>query len=150
MTEMLNKEFSRKTFLKGGGAMIVGFSMAGAAIGAKTANTAGIDPYASMGPFDQGMIDSWIVVNADNTVSLKAGKIELGQGTPTGLMMIAAEELDVAMGQMKWTQHDTNTTPIQGGTWGSQGIQSGGIQVRAAAAAAKDALLTLAATNLGV
>ena len=26
MTEMLNKEFSRKSFVKGGGAMIVGFS----------------------------------------------------------------------------------------------------------------------------
>ena len=28
MTEMLNKEFSRKSFLKGGGAMVVGFSVA--------------------------------------------------------------------------------------------------------------------------
>ena len=31
MTEILNKEFSRKSFLKGGGAMVVGFSLAGAA-----------------------------------------------------------------------------------------------------------------------
>ena len=30
MTEILNKEFSRKSFVKGGGAMIVGFSLAGA------------------------------------------------------------------------------------------------------------------------
>ena len=29
MTEMLNKEFSRKSFLKGGGALIVGFSAGG-------------------------------------------------------------------------------------------------------------------------
>ena len=107
-SETLNREFSRTTFLKGGGALIVGFSMAGAAVGAKAGSTAGIDPYASMGPFDQGMIDSWIVVNADNTVSLKAGKIELGQGTPTGLMMIAAEELDMGLGQMKPVFHDTN------------------------------------------
>jgi hypothetical protein len=42
MTEILNKEFSRTSFLKGGGAMIVGFSMAGAAVGARTASTAGI------------------------------------------------------------------------------------------------------------
>ena len=26
MTEMLNKEFSRKSFVKGGGALVVGFS----------------------------------------------------------------------------------------------------------------------------
>ena len=31
MTEMLNKEFSRKSFVKGGGALVVGFSVAGAA-----------------------------------------------------------------------------------------------------------------------
>ena len=34
MTEMLNKEFSRKTFVKGGGALIVGYSaLAGTALG---------------------------------------------------------------------------------------------------------------------
>jgi CO/xanthine dehydrogenase Mo-binding subunit len=148
MTEILNRDFSRTTFLKGGGALIVGFSLAGA--GARGASTAGIDPFASTGPFDQGLVDSWITVNADNTVTLKSGKVELGQGTSTGLMMIAAEELDVAMSQMRWTRHDTNTTAIQGGTWGSQGIQTGGLQVRAAAAAAKDALLGLASSTLGV
>ena len=52
MTEILNKEFSRTSFLKGGGAMIVGFSLVGAAAGAKSAKAAGIDPYASAGPFD--------------------------------------------------------------------------------------------------
>jgi CO/xanthine dehydrogenase Mo-binding subunit len=147
-SDTLNREFSRKSFVKGGGAMIVGFSMAGAAV-AKPANAA-IDPYASLGPYDQGAVDSWIVVNADNTVTLKAGKVELGQGTSTGLMMIAAEELDVPMAQMLWTVHDTHVTPDQGTTSGSQGIQTGGLQVRAAAAAARDKLLDLAAASLGV
>ena len=77
MTEMLKKEFSRKSFVKGGGAMIVGFSMAGAAFGAKAANAAD-SPYASNGPFDQGTVDSWLVINTDNTVTLKSGKVELG------------------------------------------------------------------------
>ena len=40
MTEMLNKEFSRKSFVKGGGAMIVGFSAVGAGVGAKVAKAA--------------------------------------------------------------------------------------------------------------
>ena len=35
MTEMLKKEFSRKSFVKGGGAMIVGFSLAGAGLAGK-------------------------------------------------------------------------------------------------------------------
>src|SRR5204862_2043866 len=42
MTGLLHeKEFSRKNFLKGGGAMLVGFSVLGAGLGAKTAKAAG-------------------------------------------------------------------------------------------------------------
>jgi nicotinate dehydrogenase subunit B len=148
MTELLSKEFSRTAFVKGGGALVVGFSMLGAATAGKA--NAAIDPFESLGPHDQGSVDSWIVINADNSVTLKSGKVELGQGTSTGLLMIAAEELDVAMSQMRWTVHDTNVTPDQGTTSGSQGIQTGGQQVRAAAAAARDKLMDLAAANLGV
>src|SRR4029079_14404249 len=100
MTEMLNKEFSRKTFVKAGGAMVVGFSAAGALVGAKSAKAA-IAPYASMGPFDQISVDSWLIIHSDNTASLKIGKVEMGQGTPTALLMIAAEELDMGLAQMK-------------------------------------------------
>jgi CO/xanthine dehydrogenase Mo-binding subunit len=146
---MLNKEFSRTTFVKGGGAMVVGFSMLGAGVGAKVARGAE-DPYASYGPFDQTAVDSWLMIHADNTATLKPGKIELGQGTLTGLLMIAAEELDLSMAQMRFAPHDTNVTANQGATVGSQGIQSGGPQVRAASAAARSKLLDLAATNLGV
>ena len=148
MTEMLNKEFSRKTFVKGGGALVVGFSALGAAGG--TVARAAEDPYASNGPFDQTSIDSWLIIHADNTASVKLGKVEMGQGTPTALLMIAAEELDMGFGQMKLITHDTNITPNQGSSVGSQGVQTGGKQTRAAAAAAKAALLKLASTNLGV
>ncbi len=149
MTEMLKKEFSRKSFVKGGGAMIVGFSLLGAGLGAKAAHAAD-DPYASNGPYDLQQIDSWLAINADNTVTLKPGKVELGQGSLTGFLMIAAEELEMSMAQMRFAPHDTNVTANQGATVGSQSIQNGGPQVRAAAAAAKQALLDLAAVNLGV
>ena len=82
MTEILNKEFSRNSFLKGGGAMIVGFSMAGAATAGKAG--AAIDPFASPGPADPNSVDSFIIIHADNTASLKSGRIELGQGSTTG------------------------------------------------------------------
>ena len=150
MTEMLKKEFTRRSFVKGGGAMIVAFSVVGAGLGGKAAKSAGQDPYASMGPFDQISVDSWLIIHSDNTASVKIGKVEMGQGTPTALLMIAAEELDMNFSQMKMITHDTNITPNQGGSTGSQGVQTGGKQTRAAAAAAKQALLKLASTNLGV
>ena len=151
MTDVLNpltREHSRKSFLKGGGALVVGFSMLGAASATRAKGQ--IDPYASSGPYDQREVDSWLAVHADNTVTLKPGKVELGQGTLTGLLLIAAEELDVAMGQMKYAPHDTHVTANQGATVGSGGIANGGPQVRAAAAAARSALLELAAAQLGV
>jgi nicotinate dehydrogenase subunit B len=146
---MHEKEFSRKTFVKGGGALIVGFSVAGAGFGAKAAHGAE-DPYASMGPFDQTAIDSWITIHSDNTASVKIGKVEMGQGAPTALLMIAAEELDLDFAQMKMITHDTNLTPNQGSSVGSQGVQTGGKQTRAAAAAARTVLNNMAAASLGV
>jgi CO/xanthine dehydrogenase Mo-binding subunit len=148
MTELLQKEFSRTTFVKGGGALIVGIAAAGS-LGARSASAAE-DPYASNGPYDARQLDTWLAVHADNTVSVKSGKVELGQGTSTGLLMIAAEELDMSLSQMKIVTHDTNVTADQGNTVGSQGIQTGGMQIRAAAAAARSRLLDLAAAQLGV
>ena len=37
------------------------------------------------GPYDQTAVDSWLTIHADNTASLKIGKVEMGQGTPTGV-----------------------------------------------------------------
>ncbi|HEY1335781.1 MAG TPA: molybdopterin cofactor-binding domain-containing protein, partial [Myxococcaceae bacterium] len=151
MTGFLHeRELSRKSFLKGGGALIIGFSIAGAASGAKVAKAAGDDPFASNGPYDASQIDSWIAIHGDNTATVKLGKVELGQGSLTGLLMIAGEELDMSLDQLRWVNHDTNITPNQGPTVGSQSIQSGGKQVRAAAAAARATLLSLASKQLGV
>ena len=72
MTGLLHKEFSRRSFVKGGGALVVGFGLAGAGVGGKA--QAAESPYASNGPFDPNVIDSWITVHADNTVSIKTGR----------------------------------------------------------------------------
>ena len=101
MTEMLNKEFSRKSFVKGGGVMFVGLSVGGAGVAGKA--QAADSPFASNGPPDlAGRSTAFIAIHADNTVSVKTGRVELGQGSNMGLMMIAAEELDMDIGQMKF------------------------------------------------
>jgi nicotinate dehydrogenase subunit B len=141
------REFSRKSFLKGGGALIVGFSIAGADI-AGIAKAA--DPYVSNAPYDYTTIDSWLIVHGDNTVTAKLGKVELGQGSTTGLLMVIAEELDMSMSQMRHQAADTNITPNQGATTGSSSISGGARQVRAAAAAARSALIGMASDNWGV
>jgi CO/xanthine dehydrogenase Mo-binding subunit len=147
MTEMLNKEFSRKSFVKGGGALIVGFSALGASLAGRAQATD--SPYASNGPYDMYQVDSWIRIHADNTATILTGAVELGQGTSTGLLQIAGEELDMSFSQLKFVQPDTNLTPDNGRTAGSSSIEQRGPQVRAAAATARQALLGLASKALG-
>ena len=146
MTDILSDtNFSRRDLLKGGGALIVGFSMTGALPESAAAARGEV-----AGPPDPNAIDSWIAVHADNTATVYFGKCELGQGNTTGMLQIAGEELDLDMSQLRAAQLDTNVTPNQGATSSSSSIHRGGPQLRAAAAEARQALLTLAAGRLGV
>jgi nicotinate dehydrogenase subunit B len=136
---------SRRDLLAGGVALIVGFSLTGALPDAAAAARGDV-----AGPPDPNAIDSWIAVHADNTATIFIGKGEFGQGNTTGLLQIAGEELDLDMSQLKWVRLDTNVTPNQGATTSSSSIHRGGPQLRAAAAEARQALLALASTRLGV
>ena len=137
--------FSRRDLLKGGGALIIGFSFAGGTGGPAAAARGDV-----AGPPDPNTVDTWIAVHADNTATVYLGKGEFGQGNTTGLLQIAGEELELDMSQLKWVQLDTNVTPNQGATTSSSSIHRGGPQLRAAAAEARQALLNLASTRLGV
>jgi CO/xanthine dehydrogenase Mo-binding subunit len=141
-------ELSRKTFLKGGGALIVSFSLAGAGLGGKARAADG--PFASNGPFDQTKVDTWVVIHEDNTASIVTGQAEIGQGSMTGMMMIAAEELSMGLDQLRFVSPDTNLTPQTAAQTASTAIRTVGPGMRAAAAYAAQTLLGLAATNLSV
>lgn len=130
----------------GGRARRVGFSFQDAADARRGAAGAA----ASGGPPDAGQIDSWIVIHADNTASILTGHQELGQGSATGLLMIAGEELDLDLDQLRFVTEDTALTPNTFPSTTSEGMPGTGPSVRAAAAAAKRVLLDLAADELGV
>src|SRR5581483_6624927 len=148
------RELSRKTFLKGGGAMIVGFSVLGAFAGKARAgdsiDIAGDSPFAS-NAIDQNQVDAWLTLNADNTAWVKSGAIFQGAGSTTGVLMIAAEELDMDLSQLSLVQDDTDVTPNTGQKDASNTIVGGaGRGTRAAAAWARQTLLGMASTKLGV
>lgn len=150
MTGLLHeKEFSRKNFVKGGGALIVGFSVAGIGLLPGKAQAVG-SPFGS-NFVDQSQVDSWIVINPDNTAAIKTGGILQGTGSDTGLLMIAGEELDMDMSQLEFVTADTSVTPNTGVMDASNTIKTiPGLGVRAAAVLARQTLLGLAATQLGV
>jgi nicotinate dehydrogenase subunit B len=148
---LTEKEISRRTFLKGGGALVVGVSLAGGATaGRAQAATGGavVRGGTNVAP-DVNQIDTFVQINPDNTATVFLGNVELGQGSPTGLLQIAAEELDMGFEQLKTVQVTTGVAPSQF-TAGSSSISRGGAQLRGAAAAARQALVTLASAKLGV
>ena len=152
MTGLLHeREFSRKTFLKGGGALIIGFSAAGGAVAGAGLGAVPLNLHGQVaGPPDPTLIDSWITINADNTATIYSGLQELGNGTSTGLLQIAAEELSMDVGQLTFANGDSHSTPNNTSQVASRGIMTGGPKLRAAAAGAHQTLLSLASTKLGV
>jgi CO/xanthine dehydrogenase Mo-binding subunit len=146
----LEKEFSRRAFVRGG-ALIVGLSVAGAAQAANDPKAASPSHTGLVtGPPDARQIDTWIAIHSDHTASVYSGRVNLGQGTPNGLLMIAGEELDMDLSQLRWVESDSNVTPDTGNTTGSSSITQAGPPLRAGAASARQALLAMAATQLGV
>jgi nicotinate dehydrogenase subunit B len=144
----------RRDFLRAGGALMVGLSLGGCAAtgrpGAVESASPGVGPReARAQPWAPEQVDTWLVIHEDNTATLYTGFAELGQGTTTSLLQIAAEELDLGMDQIKAAPLDTHLSPNQGGTYSSASVQRGRPQITAAAAEARRALLALAATRLG-
>jgi CO/xanthine dehydrogenase Mo-binding subunit len=130
----------------GGGSLMIGFGLAGAAAqitGTKT-NASGAKSVAA----DQ--VDSYLAIGADGRITVFSGKVDLGTGIRTAMTQIAAEELDVPMDRVTVIQGDTLLTPDQGPTYGSLSIQNGGMQLRQAAATARKHLVDLASRRLGV
>ena len=76
------------------------------------------------------------------------GYVELGQGGPTALLQVAAEELDLDFEQIKTAPVDTfvSTNAL---TLASRTAAIGGTETRAAAAEARRVLLELASEKLG-
>src|SRR3954447_23980392 len=148
VSELLGNEFSRRSFVKGGGALVVGFTMAASGLAGKAAASG-----APNVPPDPTLVDSWLAINADNTVSVFPVYYEFGQGTWTGFVQLVAEELDVPVSAVKipqWNSGGPNPFPNWGSNAASNGMANGGPPLRQAAATARQALLNLASTQLGV
>jgi isoquinoline 1-oxidoreductase len=90
----------------------------------------------------------WISVHPDGRVVAYAGKVEYGQGIRTGLAIEVADELRVPLESVEVVLADTDLVPWDMGTFGSQSTARVGLQLRKAAATAREVLLELAADRL--
>lgn len=102
--------------------------------------------YASAQPDSQTA--TWLAVHADGRVTAYAGKVEYGQGIRSGLALEVADELRLPLDSVEVVLGDTATVPWDMGTFGSQSTARVGLQLRKAAATARQTLLELAADRL--
>ena len=89
------------------------------------------------------------MINPDGTVTVRTGKVEIGQGIVSAMAQIAAEELDVAYSRIRMVAVDTEKSPNEGSTSGSRSIEEGGGALRQACAEVRDALVQAGARKLG-
>jgi len=137
---------NRRDFLKAAGGIAVAFSWSTPTVFAQQATRPALPGSLST----NRMLDGWIRINPAGTVTVFTGKCELGQGILTALAQIAAEELDVAYERVEMVSADTGRTPNEGQTAGSLSVENSGTALRFACAEARQILLQLAATKLGV
>ena len=118
---------SRRDFLKSTGAIVIGFSWSVPGVLAQQAAPARLPGSLNT----NRMLDGWIRINANGTVTVFTGKCELGQGILTALAQIASDELDVAYERIEMVSADTARTPNEGMTAGSQSVENSGTALRA-------------------
>jgi isoquinoline 1-oxidoreductase len=92
-------------------------------------------------------IAAWLHVAEDGTVTVHTGKVEFGQDIRTSLTQAVAEELHCPLESVRLVMGDTGLTPFDMGTFGSRTTPVMSLQLRKVAAAAREALVDLAAAD---
>lgn len=149
-----NKKVSRRKFLVRGGLGTLGVLALGTYVFRNTlrrgvlgmAETI-IPPYSGTGT----EANLWFEITQDNSVILHSPKVEMGQGTFTGLAQLVADELDVAIEQIQVIGAATATGIVDGmSTGGSLSIAQLWIPLREMAATMREMIKGEAAKKMGV
>jgi CO/xanthine dehydrogenase Mo-binding subunit len=130
-------DVDRRDFLRvlGGGILVLSFHPTAAQESGRVRG--GHEP-----PKDVG---AWLHIGQDGVVTVFTGKVEMGQNIRTSLAQHVAEELRVSLGSIRIVMGDTDLTPWDAGTFGSRTTPTMAPQLRAAAVAAREMLVDLAA-----
>ena len=89
-----------------------------------------------------------VKMNDDSSATLLTGALDIGQGAETILCQIVAEELKIPVEEIEVIAADTETTPVDIGSWISGNAYVTGNAARVAATGVRQKLLKLAAEEL--
>jgi CO/xanthine dehydrogenase Mo-binding subunit len=144
--DVMGATLTRRQFVKAGGALAVGFGL----LGPEALKGAVAPGAAFKNSLDPTLPSSWIEIHPDNTILIRTGKSDFGQGTTfTAYRQIVAEELSAPFEAITTViAGDTDRTPDGSGAFDFLG--RGTPNIRKAAAYTYQALLDLASERLGV
>ncbi|MEP2058264.1 MAG: molybdopterin cofactor-binding domain-containing protein [Maribacter litoralis] len=154
MADKSKKKVSRRKFLVRGGLGTIGVVAIGAYIFRNPIRRQILGMVNSLeAPYtdntDKPMV--WFEVTSDNTILLHSPKMEMGQGTFTGIAQMAADELSVTMNQIKVVHAASSTGNVDSfATGGSTSISGLWKPLRELAAMLRVMLLKEAALKLNV
>ncbi|MEE6308724.1 molybdopterin cofactor-binding domain-containing protein [Plantactinospora veratri] len=121
--------------------------------GGPTVSADGPEVAPDLPPLPRGVLANprlarWITVHRDGTVTVRVGKVEVGQGILTALAQLAADELDVDIAAVRMAAASTAEGPDEGLTAGSLSVADSGAAVRQVCAEVRarfvaEAVLTL-------
>ena len=94
-------------------------------------------------------VGAWLHIGQDGVVKVFTGKVEVGQNIRTSLAQAVAEELRTPLESIQMVMGDTALCPFDMGTFGSMTTPMMSPQLRRAGAAAREALIDLAAKQWG-
>lgn len=92
-------------------------------------------------------LGAWLHVDERGKVTAYTGKVEIGQNIRTSLAQAVADELRVPMESVSLVMADTDLTPFDAGTFGSQTTPRMSRQLSRAAATAREMLIDRAAAR---
>jgi CO/xanthine dehydrogenase Mo-binding subunit len=148
VSDTTGSSLARRDFLKTTGAVVVGLSVADTrGAQAPTPEAAAVQRGLVSGPPDPAQIDAYLAIHPDNTATIFSGYVDIGQGGPTALRQVAAEELDLDLDQVKDVRADTFIS-TNAFTAASRTAGIGSVELRAALAEARRVLLGLASERL--
>ena len=90
-------------------------------------------------------VSAWLHINEQGAVTVYTGKVDVGQNSRTSLTQAVAQELHAPLSSIRMVMGDTDLTPFDMGTFGSQTTPRMWPQMRRAAAEAREMLVDLAA-----
>ena len=98
---------------------------------------------------DYPKLGDWLKVTPEKKLVFFSGRVELGQGNITALIMMISDELGIEPEKISLQTARTDMTPNEGFTAGSMSIVHGGQSLRSAVATLRQQILNISASRLG-